>query len=449
MNTSKLFIALIVLYLLPCSARTLKAQELEWITHINYSIPDGSFIKGLDCFDSDNCILIKQYGFGFSDTLYKTTNGGIDWTPIRNQQNLITQRPVYRGVAYPSPDVMIACGDSGHLIRTINGGETWESKQIVPKERRLNKIVMPTPQHGIIWVSHVFPQYIIATSDSGKTWDSIKAPEPPGLPKWGMADVACPSPNIFFCLTSWKDVTVLARSDNGGQSWTYMPLSPIRHELIYFSSKDSGWMISIPDRADKKGARDVLSRTTDGGVTWKAVIDSETSIGARFGLSDLSFADSLHGLVVGTEKVFRTSDGGKTWKQELIDYSGLLDFLRVSYKPNSNGIIVSSQGRVLRYIGKSTDVEYSQTSNIPFYLAPNTVPAGVVPVVSYQLPQPATISISLVTVAGEEKVLQPLAEQDAGLHQFQLPTDGLPSGLHFIRITNNQQSRVLPFLVTR
>ena len=153
--------------------------------------------------------------------------------------------------------------------------------------------------------------------------------------------------------------------------------------------------------------------------------------------------------MVGTEKVFRTSDGGKTWKQELIDYSGMLDFLMVSYKPNNNGIIVSSWGRVLRYVGKSTGMGFASISNTPFSLAPNTVAAGGVPVVSYQLPRPANISISIVTVAGQEKVLQPLAEQDAGLHQFQLSTDGLPSGLHFIRITNNQQSRVLPFLVTR
>lgn len=444
MIPNKYFSLIIALFgLLYCSPNS-NAQQPDWITHINYSIGKLTLITALDCLDSANCVFVRRYGFGFSDTIYRTTDGGLQWNPIPNQSNPNFPYSRYHSVAYPSSNLMLACGDSGLVLRSSDGGQSWESKRVVPKELRLEKIVMPTPQHGIIWVTYVYPQYIIATSDSGQTWDSVKAPVPPIPLPMGIADVSCPAPNVFYCLLQNDTAITLARSDNGGTTWTYYSQLPPKPAIIYFTNSMNGWMLSFPKAPNSYGARDVISRTTDGGATWETSLD--TILGSRLGLSDISFADSLNGLVTGSDKIYRTSDGGKTWGVEFVDSSEIFR-IWVSYKPNSKGIAVGAGGRVLRYVGQSSSADAQHAEHPSFHLAPNPITAGVVPILSYQLPEPAFIGISLVSVTGKEIILQQAAEQDAGLHQLQLQTDGLPSGLYFIRITNNQRSRILPIHV--
>ena len=273
MIPNKYFSLIIALFgLLYCNPNS-NAQQPDWITHINYSIGQLTLITALDCLDSANCVIVRKYGFGFSDTIYRTTDGGLQWNPIPNHYSPDFPYPRYVSIAYPSSNLMLACGDSGLVLRSSDGGQSWESKRVVPKELRLEKIVMPTPQHGIIWVTYIYPQYIIATSDSGRTWDSVNAPVPPVPLQMGIEDVYSPAPNVFYCLLRYDTARALARSDNRGDTWTYSepPPKPI---AIYFTSNLNGWLLSIPPVPNSYGVRDVISRTTDGGATWETALDT-------------------------------------------------------------------------------------------------------------------------------------------------------------------------------
>ncbi|MCC7437645.1 MAG: hypothetical protein IT211_04040 [Armatimonadetes bacterium] len=448
MAINNYFPLLIAAYAFFYCSTTSNAQQPDWITHINYTDSQLTLITALDCADSANCVIVRKYGFGYSDTIYRTTDGGLRWNPIPNHYSPNFPYPRYLSIAYPSSNLILACGDSGLVLRSSDGGLSWESKRVVSKQLQLEKIIMSTPQHGIISVNYIYPGYIMTTSDSGRTWDSINVPVPPGVQKLGLSDIHSPTPNVFYCLLRSDTARALARSDNGGATWTYYSQLPPDPIVIYFTSSMNGWLLSIPQIPDSSGggARDVISKTTNGGATWETSLD--TIFESRLGLSGISFADSLNGLVTGNGRVYRTSDGGNTWKVERVDYSNIFR-LRVSYKPHSKGVLVDAGGRVFRYVGQSSSTEVHPIDPPSFYLAPNAVSAGVVPMLSYQLPKPAVIGISIVSLTGEETILQQAMEQDAGLHQLPLQIGDLPSGLYFIRINNHQQNRVIPFQVVR
>lgn len=424
----------------------LRAQQIDWISIINYSIPEGSFLNDVDCLDSLRCVFVKSWGIRFSNTVFQTTDGGLQWHYIHKQDTSPIGLPVYHSVAYPTENIIMACGDSGTFVRTTDGGKTWKTSVITPKWQKLLKIQMTTPQYGIIQVDGTYPEYLLATADSGITWDSIGISRPPNWEFGYLENVFAPSPTVFLCSLYWKDSTIIVRSSDRGKTWTYQWNAPRgRDARFYFIDSLNGWM-STGGKTATSALRDIIARTYDGGITWHVQLDSLIPTG--WGLSDLSFADSLHGLAVGPEKILRTTDGGKHWRREFMD---TVDFfrLRVSYKPGSNGVIVHSLGRVLRYVGHPTSVANVPQISSTFALSPNPVVGGAIPVVSFQLPQRARVRVSLVSVTGEEWLVQPEQEFPAGWQQLPLALGQQPSGLLFLRMVIDGVSFVRPFHLLR
>lgn len=424
----------------------LHAQQIDWISIINYSIPDGSFLNDVDCLDSLRCVFAKSWGIRFSNTIFQTVDGGLQWHCIQKQDSSPIGLPTYHSVAYPTENLIMACGDSGTFVRTNDGGVTWKTSVITSRRQKLLKIQMTNPQYGIIQVDGPYPEYLLATADSGITWDSIAIPR---LPSWeyGYLESAfAPSPSVFLCAMQWKDSIAIARSSNRGKTWTYYWNIPRgKYPLFYFIDSLNGWMATAGKTATNE-LRDIISRTYDGGITWYVQLDSLMHTG--FGLSDLSFADSLHGLAVGSDKILRTTDGGKHWKREFMDTVDIFN-LRVSYKPGSNGVILHSLGRVLRYVGHPSSVAMLPQVSSTVALAPNPVVQGAIPLLSFQLPHTARVRVSLISVTGEESLLQPEQEFSAGWQQLPLDLEGQSSGLLFLRMVVDGESFVRPFQLLR
>src|SRR5690625_3512744 len=72
-----------------------------------------------------------------------------------------------------TPDIVVAVGDNGTIIKTIDGGETWQQKES-GTSNRLTKLQFPTSDIGyIIGGGGIF----LKTIDSGETWFSITRSE--------------------------------------------------------------------------------------------------------------------------------------------------------------------------------------------------------------------------------------------------------------------------------
>jgi photosystem II stability/assembly factor-like uncharacterized protein len=71
--------------------------------------------------DANTGYAVGGYWIGNSSTIYKTTNGGSDWS-LQNLANLPTLRSVY----FTDANTGYAVGDSGTILKTSNGGTDWK-----------------------------------------------------------------------------------------------------------------------------------------------------------------------------------------------------------------------------------------------------------------------------------------------------------------------------------
>ena len=71
-----------------------------------------------------------------------------------------------------------------------------------------------------------------------------------------------------------------------------------------------------------------INVTTDGGGSWKAVIDVKRPV------RGITFVDAKRGFAVGDSSlVLRTTDGGSTWKPQAIGAPGPIDLATIRCVP--------------------------------------------------------------------------------------------------------------------
>ena len=143
-------------------------------------------------------------------------------------------------------------------------------------------------------------------------------------------------PDTAFVVSSGG---ILSRTFDGGQTWkSWMVAKGTSLEDVHFINSQVGWIC---------GGRGLLMITTDGGVHWaKKDITDTTSW-----FFDVEMLDKTHGLVIGTARekdtpmtglAFRTADAGRTWvKQETIGAG----YAEIFYKPG-NPVYFLSFGKI-------------------------------------------------------------------------------------------------------
>ena len=234
-----------------------------------------------------------------------------------------------RGVCAVSPQVAWASGARGSVLRTVDGGATWQSLT-VPGAGDLDfrDVHAATDQTAhVLSIGAGELSRIYRTTDAGATWTrSFQNDDPKGF---------------LDAITFWQSASGLAQgdpidgrflilaTDDGGKSWSRVAASVIPPALPGEGAfAASGTCLVVQgDRSAWFGTGGAavarVFRSTDRGRAWSA---HETPIQAgspSAGIFSISFRDDRHGVAVGGDyrqpgKAVRTlaltSDGGLTWR---------------------------------------------------------------------------------------------------------------------------------------
>jgi len=180
-------------------------------------------------------------------------------------------------------DSLFVVGHPGRLLRSRDGGATFESLSVAKHDEALFSIAFNSKGEGAIVGRSGF---VLLTSDKGATWSSTVVQldgEKPGL----------------FSVDVLEDGTVVAvgnfgvivRSSDKGKTWT---------RSTYSSEKPE----DAPEHAKACASAD------GAGSENEDAIDE-----AR--LTDVTFVDAEHGFAVGEfGLIVQTEDGGKTFKRQ-------------------------------------------------------------------------------------------------------------------------------------
>jgi photosystem II stability/assembly factor-like uncharacterized protein len=230
----------------------------------------------------------------------------------------------FRGLSVVSDRVIWASGTRGTVIRSADGGATWQVDSIpgaATMDLRAIHARSPLVAHVAATAGRIW-----RTTDGGKSWSL----------RYQSADTTM----FLDAITFFDDARGMALGDpmggrfvilvtaDGGETWNEAPAASrpaaLDGEAAFAASGTSlvvagsrlGWL-------GTGGSAARVFRTVDAGATWTAALSAIPPRAGSGGVFSVAFADPMHGIVVGGDyeradssngTAALTSDGGITWQ---------------------------------------------------------------------------------------------------------------------------------------
>ena len=236
-----------------------------------------------------------------SGGVWKTINGGANYTPIFDQQGsysigCITMDPnnpyvIWVGTGENNNQRSVGYGDG--IYRSKDGGKTWKHMGLKNSEH-IAKIIVDPRNSNIVYVASIGPLWseggdrgLYKSMDGGKTWESkIKVDEHTGVTDLIMDPN---NPDVLYAATYQRRRHVftwmsggpgsgLYKSTDSGESWeqlkTGLPTSIIGRIGLAMSPADSDIVYAIVEAMDGQQG---FYRTSNRGGSWKKMSNYVTS----------------------------------------------------------------------------------------------------------------------------------------------------------------------------
>ena len=251
------------------------------------------------------------------------------------------------GVACLDKNEVIACGENGKILKTVDGGETW-TVRFEKEGYDMIHVAFADAQVGYAcgdscwWNSDNHKGIIVKTTDGGETWQELPNTEFVHLewPDWiRSSDLCVVDEETYYLFT--KDA-ILWRTTDGGQSFTSIPFEfeMVNHCELFFED-ETGYLVVIDGGIH-------IHKTTDSGQTWNEVVTN----GAYFDYSVVThFFDKNHVEMYGyfsegMYNLFVTEDGFETTSYlnvecPIIDYYGMGNVSHSRYTSDTYGCILT------------------------------------------------------------------------------------------------------------
>lgn len=240
---------------------------------------------------------------GSGSTVLRTTDGGATWQKFNVTNETLDFRDVDAIDAQTAYILSIGNGPNSRIYKTIDAGQTWKLQFKNDDEKAfLDAMSFWDENHGIAFGDSVNQQfYILTTADGGNTWSRVP---PANLPP-----------------AQGNEGAFAASGTN-----------------IALFGKSHAWI------GTGAAAKSRVLHTSDGGHTWQ-VADTPLASGQSSGIFSIAFRDAKHGVVAGGDytkeaeavnNLAVTSDGGATWTL----VKGLSGFRSVvAYVPGTKTLI--------------------------------------------------------------------------------------------------------------
>ena len=251
----KIFMLLAIIVL---TSSMVMGQE-NW--HWQNPMPQGNQLYDIWLFNDQDAVAVGEVG-----TIIKTTNGGSSWNVEHEAGGVDSD--LY-AVFFVDQLTGWAAGSNGAILKTVDGGANWTAK-IISNVNEIRGIFFHNAQNG-----------------------------------WAVG-------NRFISLTEKRGV--LLKTTDGGETWTVLEtMNASTLNAIQFSSANIGWAVGSSYVVPPQTAEDIILKTADGGTTWIPYYSKAT-----VELYSISFIDDLRGWAVGNGNVSRgtviyTDDGGLNW----------------------------------------------------------------------------------------------------------------------------------------
>lgn len=213
------------------------------------------------------------YAGGFLDGVFKSTDGGGSWSPANGTPKVVGTGIVEMAMDPKNSNVIFA-GATGGLFKTVNGGATWERKEVGLGDKYIFAIAFDPQNTNTVYVATQLNQ-VYKSTNGGDSW----TPSSTGLPT-GVGEVTA---NALAVDPTNSSVVYLAgstggvyKSMNGGLTWqqtsqtalstvtTAVAIDPANTATVYAGTLASS-----------------VFRSTDHGETWVKISEGMGNLGIK------------------------------------------------------------------------------------------------------------------------------------------------------------------------
>ncbi|MDD6211087.1 MAG: YCF48-related protein [Bacteroidales bacterium] len=294
------------------------------------------------------------YASGRYGTLLKTTDGGQTWNIVLEGAS----NSAYESIWFTDTKTGFLSEDSHGGLKTTDGGITWDNCGTY----KFYGIYFFNSQTGFIGTGAT----IYKTKDGGKTWVK-KIPSPNGTLA-AMRSFAFIDSQTGFAVGSDYEKGVykglVLKTTDGGETWTEQEFGKVDAYLcsVSFPDKQNGYIVGgeyYLNGDDKKG---ILFRTKDGGKTWsKSIIQTEE--GTYHQIRSAAFMVKGTGYLSSNGYIYKTTDDGITWEQQVYDDRSF-DPTILYFRDKSSGFAVGHDGKIARLVD-DTPIDDAVTDAVP------------------------------------------------------------------------------------
>jgi photosystem II stability/assembly factor-like uncharacterized protein len=350
---------------------------------------------------------------GFSGTILKTTNGGLNWTSqqIGTSENLNSVHFIGQ-TGY-------AVGGANNIsviLRTTNGGMNWESQSIAGTNR-LNSVFMTNSV-----TAYAVGNYgkILRTTNGGTNWNVQNINTINDLSSIFFTDA-----NTGYIGGTFNVHTggTFLKTNDGGSSWS--SYTGEGWSSIYFINSVTGY--GVLGRNIKK--------TINSGTSW-------TGQSLEYGdqLMSIWFTNLTTGYVAGRNlsnngRIYKTINEGLNWTMQSVPQTN--ELYSIFFINDNTGFTVGNSGTILKTtnggvtglvpVGNEIPNEYKLYQNYPNPFNPATN-------IKYQISKLSDVRLTVFDILGREiinlvnEVLKP------GTYEVQWGASNYPSGVFFYKL---------------
>lgn len=328
-----------------------------------------------------------------SGGIFKTVNGGNDWMPIFDEQQMLSigdmeisktnNDLIYVGTGEVNAGGGSLVYDGDGIHKSTDGGITWQSKGL-PNIGSVGKIVLDPNNDDTAFVAAMGPLFknsnnrgVYKTTNGGDSWQQVLFISD----VTGVVDMAIhpTNGNIVYAAT-WERVrrpnrrsyggitSGMYRSNDGGSNWTELtnglPSAASQKGRISFDISQSNPNVLYARYANASGSIQGVYKTVNGGDSWTAVNSSQlTEVGFHWWFGGIFIDPTNENVLYNADfEVQKSTDGGNSWSN--VFTNAHVDQHAIAFQSsNSNEILLGNDGGL--YYSSNGGVSATKNSKLP------------------------------------------------------------------------------------
>ena len=327
---------------------------------------------------------VAIYDYGSPSNMILSENYGENWVKSTSVDSIkiFKYSMDYAGVSIPKKDAILLSvndaydtiwteGSTIHIV-TIKSGLTLKSDDfgkswnpfIIPNHEPAYETDFFSDDYGLLRIAYKY-NYMV-TKDGGNTWKYIPFPDTARISR--ITSVICQSPQLHLIVASINDsISKAYRIYDEGKNWDNDIVLPPYHTKIKYINESL--MFAFGNQSFYRSYSILISKSTDGGITWKKCINEPILDENRF--INYAYYDENNFMVNTDGFFYMTHDGGIKWDKiplNMIDQSANESVSGVVYLNPNKLVVATYMGRMFYY----TDNTFTSVNNFDVK-SPNSI----------------------------------------------------------------------------